>query len=240
MKSITRKIITIILSASILGSICSCKRDPGPYIMDTAEVREQCIEAGDQFMDALAVMDYETIARISSPENQESYLASANQFQSYITNDDFQERNATGWQRETLDYMFSQYNHISGTFERIDDYTAVVKYVFATAMYTDGTLGESYEVELSFEINNDEEKVYLVNPELSLDLYHRIIDNYAVHFLDVNRTMQMVDIALAQQAAEAEAAAQAAAPEPEPQPEPEPVIDEIEEPIQPDPAEEEG
>lgn len=218
MKSITKTIVTIILSVVIISSVCSCKRDPGPSIMDTAEVKEQCIKAGDDFMDALAVLDYESIARLSSDDMQESYLASANQFQSYITNDDYSNRNATGWQRETLDYMFSQFNHISGTFERIDDTTAVVKYVFATAMYTDGSLSESYEVELTFSIDNEAEAVYLTNPELSLELYHQIINNYAVHFLDVNRTMQMVDQALAAQAAEA------AAQEPEPQPDPVPEV----------------
>ena len=160
---------------------------------------------------------------------QESYLASANQFQSYITNDDYANRNATGWQRETLDYMFSQFNHISGTFERIDDTTAVVKYVFATAMYTDGSLSESYEVELTFSIDNEEESVYLTNPELSLELYQQIINNYAVHFLDVNRTMQMIDQALAAQAAEA--AAQNPEPQPEPIPEPIPEPEPVEETV---------
>lgn len=226
--SITKKLLTIMLAATMMTGICSCKRDHGPVIMDTADVKEQCLEAGDEFMDALAQMDYASISRISDEDIQESYLASANQFQTYITNDDYSNgRLATGWQRETLDYMFSQFNHISGTFERIDDNNAVVKYVFATAMYNDGTLSQSYEVELTFAIDNENEAVYLTNPGLSLELYQQIINNYAVHIMDANRTMQRIDADLAAQAAAAEPVPEeTAAPEPIPEPIVEPIPEE--------------
>lgn len=226
--SITKKLLTIMLAAAMMAGVCSCKRDPGPVIMDTSEVKEQCLEAGDEFMDALAQMDYASISRISDEDIQESYLASANQFQTYITNDDYSNgRLATGWQRETLDYMFSQFNHISGTFERIDDNNAVVKYVFATAMYNDGTLSQSYEVELTFAIDNENGAVYLTNPGLSLELYQQIINNYAVHIMDANRTMQRIDADLAAQAAAAEPVPEeTAAPEPIPEPIVEPIPEE--------------
>lgn len=226
--SITKKLLTIMLTASMMAGVCSCKRDPGPVIMDTADVKEQCLKAGDEFMDALAMMDYAAISSLSDEDIQDNYLASANQFQTYITNDDYSNgRLATGWQRETLDYMFSQFNHISGTFERIDDNNAVVKYVFATAMYNDGTLSESYEVELTFAIDNEGEAVYLTNPGLSLELYQQIINNYAVHIMDANRTMQRIDADLAAQAAAAEPVPEeTAAPEPIPEPIVEPIPEE--------------
>lgn len=237
-----KKALSIVISVVLVtGIVCSCKRDPGPVIMDTDEVKELCLKAGDEFMDALSTMSYEEISNLAAEDLQESYLASANKYQTTITDDSYTGRYATGWMRETLDYMFSSYNHISGTFERIDDTNAVVKYVFATAMYSDGGMGESYEVELTFTIDNENEAVYLTNPEISLDLYSQIISNYAIHYVSAYRTQMLMEAAYAAQQAEEAAAQEAAQPEPQPETIPEPIPEEVvEETIQPDPEAEEG
>lgn len=241
MKMLKKALSIVIAVVLVTGIICSCKRDPGPVIMDTAEVKELCLKAGDEFMDALSTMSYEEISNLAAEDLQESYLASANKYQTTITDDSYTGRYATGWMRETLDYMFSSYNHISGTFERVDDTTALVKYVFATAMYNDGGMGESYEVELTFQIDNENEAVYLMNPDISIELYEQIISNYAIHYMNANRTQSLIDAAYQAQLAEEAAAQEAAQPEPqsEPQPEPESNPEDMIEPL-PDPEAEEG
>lgn len=188
MKTI-KTVTTILLAASLGLSICACKRQEAPYVMSDDDAKDMCIAAGNDFFNYFSALNYSAISDLSLSDVGSHYLADANQYHSLITDDTYGDRRlSTGWMKPTLEELFANYNYLSGVFERTSDTSATMSYIFVTSQYSDGLPGSYYDVELEFTIDNEEDTIYLDNPEITLDLYRAMISDYSIHQIDSTYT----------------------------------------------------
>ncbi|MCR5529855.1 MAG: hypothetical protein K6F49_11610 [Saccharofermentans sp.] len=207
-----RGLIALVISVAIMMSgITGCRRkkeETTPELPDD-QVRSLCSEVGDLYFSYWQEQDVSSIASDISEAVRDDYLDVA---ETFLVND-----TAHGWINNFYDEYLDDVQIVEGAFTRVDN-TASIDYRIIIASYDEAEAGGliSYNVTLNFDIDNKNEKVYISNPNVGLDLYSDMVDDFSRYVVSQAYLEEL------ERTAEAEASGESIDPTPTPTPEPTP------------------
>lgn len=183
MKTIS-KVTSLILAAALAAtSFAGCKRQepelPDPVYEDS-EFKELASEAGAEYFEAFRNRNITTMATLSEESSRSAFVESAEAYYDYVK--------SSIWIEEFYNAYLYDIQIVESNFTRVDDETATIAYKIIIANYNSNQTGAlvSYDVKLSFVGDAKNESVYVTNPELAIQLYEDMVDDYARYLLDMN------------------------------------------------------
>lgn len=182
--TIFKKAATIILSLLMITNVFTgCKRQEVPEqdpVLTDAQFKELASETGADYFEAFRVRNATNMATLSYEELRTKFIDDIENYYEYVQN--------SIWIEEFYNAYLYDIQVVESTFTRVDDETATIAYKIIIANYNSNQTGAlvSYDVNLSFIGDAKNEAVYITNPELAIQLYEDMVDDYARYLLDMN------------------------------------------------------
>ena len=179
-----RKIAAVLMAVTLMGTcFAGCKRqeapEPDPVLTD-AEFKDLASKAGAEYFEAFRVRNATNMATLSSEELRTEFIDNIENYYEYVQN--------SIWIEEFYNMYLHDIQVVESTFNRIDDAHGETDYKIIIANYNSDQTGAlvSYNVKLQFVANAKTESVYVTNPDLGIQLYEDMVDDYARYLLDKN------------------------------------------------------
>lgn len=177
------KIAAVLMTVTILAT-CStgCKRqeppEPDPVLTDS-EFKELASASGSEFFEAFRARNITNMATLSEEELRSDYINQAEDYYEYVE--------SSIWIEEFYNLYLYDIQVVESTFSRTDETHGEITYKIIISNYNSDQGGAlvSYDVALKFLANAKSETVYITNPELSIQLYEDMVDDYARFLLDL-------------------------------------------------------
>lgn len=182
--TIFKKAATIILSLLMITNVFTgCKRQEVPEqdpVLTDAEFKDLASTAGAEFFEAFRTRNTTNMATLSRDELRTEFIDNIENYYEYVQN--------SVWIEEFYNMYLLDIQVVESTFNRIDDEHGETSYKIIIANYNSDQTGAlvSYDVKLTFIGDAKAEAVYITNPELAIQLYEDMVDDYARYLLDMN------------------------------------------------------
>ena len=182
--TIFKKAATTILSLLMITNVFTgCKRqevpEQDPVLTDT-QFKELASKTGADYFEAFRVRNATNMATLSYEELRTKFIDDIENYYEYVQN--------SIWIEEFYNIYLHDIQVVESTFNRIDDTHGEIDYKIIIANYNSDQAGAlvSYNVTLEFVANGKTETVYVMNPDLGIQLYEDMVDDYARYLLDKN------------------------------------------------------
>ena len=179
-----KRIAAVIMAATIVATcFVGCKRqeapEPDPVLTDS-QFKELASKTGADFFEAFRVRNATNMATLSYEDLRTKFIDDIENYYEYVQN--------SVWIEEFYNMYLHDVQVVESTFNRVDDTHGEIDYKIIIANYNSEQNGAlvSYNVTLQFVVNAKTETVYVTNPELSIQLYEDMVDDYARYLLDKN------------------------------------------------------
>ena len=179
-----KRIAAVIMAATIVATcFVGCKRqeapEPDPVLTDS-QFKELASKTGADYFEAFRVRNATNMATLSYEELRTKFIDDIETYYEYVQN--------SIWIEEFYNMYLHDIQVVESTFNRIDDTHGEINYKIIIANYNSDQNGAlvSYDVTLQFIANGKTETVYVINPELGIQLYEDMVDDYARYLLDKN------------------------------------------------------
>lgn len=183
MKSLI-KAFAVILSVTLLGlGLSSCKKqeapEPDPVLTDV-EFKTLASTSGANFFEAFRVRNTTNMATLSQEDLRSDFIDNIENYYNYVQNSD--------WIEVFYNSYLCDVQVVESTFTRVDNEHGEIAYKIIIANYNSAQTGAlvSYDVVLKFVANAKTSSVYVINPDLAIQLYEDMVDDYARFLLDNN------------------------------------------------------
>lgn len=182
--NLIKKVITVLLAATLtLSCFTACKMqeppEPDPIFTD-AEFKTIASKTGADFFEAFRNRNTTNMATLSNEELRTVFIDDIEKYYDYVQN--------SAWIEEFYNMYLHDIQVVESTFNRIDDTHGEIAYKIIIANYNSEQTGAlvSYDVSLQFVAVAKNQAVYVINPELAIQLYEDMVDDYARFLLDKN------------------------------------------------------
>ncbi len=179
-----RKVAAVLMAVTLMGTcFVGCKRqeapEPDPVLTDS-QFKELASKTGADFFEAFRVRNATNMATLSYEELRNKFIDDIETYYEYVQN--------SIWIEEFYNMYLHDIQVVESTFNRIDETHGEINYKIIIANYNSDQNGAlvSYDVTLQFIANGKTETVYVINPELGIQLYEDMVDDYARYLLDKN------------------------------------------------------
>lgn len=181
---LTRKVIAVLTSVALtVACFTGCKKQEPPApepVLEDENFKDLASEAGAAFFEAFRTRNVTNMATLSEESLRTSFVDKAEDYYNYVEN--------SIWIEEFYNLYLYDIQVVESTFTREDDDYGQTTYKIIIANYNSDQTGAlvSYDVKLEFVADAKTESVYVINPELAIQLYEDMVDDYARYLLDMN------------------------------------------------------
>lgn len=172
--NIKKALASIAVLLSLVFTLAGCKTEQPVETkapMTDAEAKKITMTCGQSFFAAFIKRDTTEMAKLTQEDKRSSFIEAAESY--------YKENQSTPWIEEYYQTYVKDTQVVESDYSRNGDNTTVT-YKVIIANYDSKQVGSliSYDVKLNF-ILVDSTFVYVVNPDISLELYDNMVDDYA-------------------------------------------------------------
>lgn len=172
--NIKKALVFVCVILSMVFVLAGCKKEQPVETkapLTDAEAKKITTTCGQSFFTAFIKRDTTEMAKLTQEEKRSSFIEAAEAY--------YKENQRTPWIEEYYLTYVKDTRIVESDFTRNGDNTTI-SYKIIIANYDSKQVGSliSYDVKLNF-ILVDSTFVYVTNPEISLELYDNMVDDYA-------------------------------------------------------------
>lgn len=181
MKANIKKVfVSVIVMLALVFPLMGCKKQTVETTapLTDSEAKKITLSCGQSFFTAFIKRDTTAMAKLAVEEKRSSFIEAAENY--------YKENQSMPWIEEYFQSYVKDTQVIESDYSRNGDKTTV-SYKVIIANYDVKQVGSliSYDVKLNFTII-DGASVYVLNPDISLELYENMVDDYARYLVTAN------------------------------------------------------
>ena len=179
--NIKKALVTVAVMLAMVLTLTGCKTEKPVETkapLSDSEAKKITLSCGQSFFTAFIKRDTTEMAKLTQEEKRASFIEAAEKY--------YKENQSTPWIEEYYQTFVKDTQVVESDYSRNGDNTTVT-YKVIIANYDSKQVGSliSYDVKLNF-IIVDSTYVYVLNPDISLELYDSMVDDYARYLVTVN------------------------------------------------------
>lgn len=179
--NIKNTVASVAVILAMVFTLAGCKKEQPVETkapLSDAEAKKITMSCGQSFFTAFIKRDTTEMAKLTQEEKRSSFIEAAEKY--------YKENQSTPWIEEYYQTYVKDIQVVESDYSRNGDNTTVT-YKVIIANYDSKQVGSliSYDVKLNF-ILVDSTFVYVVNPDISLELYDNMVDDYARYLVTAN------------------------------------------------------